>query len=115
MGVWDHSSFLFNLVQLIQILSVQLIQILYTHLFSAVYIFGSLYFRCSLIDQATYSFGGSIQSIKSFDEDLRREYSKWVSEINILLIQIVYCLLALLFVSVVFQSRIGFRVKGEHA
>jgi hypothetical protein len=43
----------------------------------------------------------------SFDEDSRREYSKWVreyskwvSEINILLIQIVYCLLALLFVSV---------------
>ena len=46
-----------------------------------------------LIFLAAYSFGGSIQSIKSFDEDSRREYSKWVSEISILLIQIVcvYC------------------------
>jgi hypothetical protein len=112
-------------VQLTQILSVQLIfSAAYT--FGATYISGSLYFRCSLIDQAactsvqliflaTYSFGGSIQSIKTFDEDLRREYSKWVSEIGILNIQIVYCLLALLFVSVVFQSKIGLRAKGEHA
>jgi hypothetical protein len=68
-----------------------------------------------LIFLAAYSFGGNIQSIKSFDEDSRREYSKWVSEINILLIHNVYCLLALLFVSVVFQSKIGLRAKGEHA
>jgi hypothetical protein len=105
---------------------VQLIQILYTNPFGAAYIFGSLYFRCNLIDHATYtlvqliflvaySFGGNIQSIMSFDEDSRREYSKWVSEIIILLIHIVYCLLALLFVRVVFQSRIGLRAKGEHA
>jgi hypothetical protein len=53
--IWDHSSFWFNLVQLIQILLVQLTQILYTNPFGAAYIFGSLYFRCSLIDQAAYT------------------------------------------------------------
>ena len=42
-----------------------------------------------LIFSAVYSFGGSIQSIRGFDEDSRREYSKWVSEISILLIHIV--------------------------
>ena len=41
-----------------------------------------------LIFSAAYSFGGNIQSIKSFDEESRREYSKWVNEISILLIQI---------------------------
>jgi hypothetical protein len=73
----------------------------YTNPFGATYIFGSLCFRCSLIDHATYtyfgaayifcSFGGNIQSIKSFDEDLRREYSKWVSEINIYIIAYTNC------------------------
>jgi hypothetical protein len=43
-------------VQLIQILSVQLTQILYTNAFGAAYIFGSLYFWCSLIDQAAYTW-----------------------------------------------------------
>jgi hypothetical protein len=67
----------------------------YTNPFGAAYIFGSLYFRCILISQvaytsvqliflAAYYFGGSIQSIMSFNEDLRREYSKWVSEIIII-------------------------------
>jgi hypothetical protein len=95
-------------VQLIQILSVQLTQILYTNPFGAAYtnpfdatyIFNCLYFQqliflvqfdrsCNLYFGAAYSFGGSIQSIMIFDEELRREYSKCVSEINILLIQIV--------------------------
>ena len=42
-----------------------------------------------LIFSAAYSFRGSIQLIRSFEDDSRRENSKWVGEINILLIQIV--------------------------
>ena len=79
---WDHSSFWFNLMQLIQILSVQLI-------FWAVYTFGAAWSIRQLIISVAYSLGGSIQSIRSFDEDSRREYSRWMSDINILLIQIV--------------------------
>ena len=53
------------LVQLTQSLSVQ-------HIFSEI-----------------YSLRGSIQLIKNFDEDSMREYLKWVSEIKLLLIQVV--------------------------
>ena len=73
-------------MQLIQIFLVHLTQILYTYPFGAAYThpFGAILFS------AAYSFGRSIQSIWSFDEDSRREYSMCMSDISILLIHIAY-------------------------